>query len=248
MAGAVALVMRLAKRSKQMAKVKKLQKSPAPVKIDDDLVQEDTWRVFRIMSEFVEGFETLSTIGPAVSIFGSSRTKPGTKYYDLAEEVAYLIAKEGYAVITGSGPGLMEAANKGAQRAGGKSIGLNIHIPSEQLPNHYVDLLLDFRYFFVRKVMFVKYAKAFVILPGGYGTLDEFFEAINLIQTQRIPTFPVVLFNSEYWSGMLTWLKDMVYAKSHISREDLDIFTLVDDPKEVIGAIKRFYSVKKKAS
>ncbi len=210
----------------------------------EDFTREDTWRIFRIMSEFVEGFETLSKIGEAVSIFGSSRTKPGTEYFKQAEEVAYLIAKEGYAVITGSGPGLMEAANKGAQRAGGQSIGLNIHIPSEQLPNPYVDLLLDFRYFFVRKVMFVKYARAFVILPGGYGTLDEFFEAINLIQTERIPKFPVVLFNSEYWGGLLTWLKDKVYAKGNISREDLDIFTLVDDPKEVVGAIKRFYAKK----
>ncbi len=210
----------------------------------EDFTQEDTWRIFRIMSEFVDGFETLSQIGAAVSIFGSSRTKPGTKYYELAEEVAYLIAKEGYAVITGSGPGLMEAANKGAQRAGGQSIGLNIHIPSEQLPNQYVDVLLDFRYFFVRKVMFVKYAKAFVILPGGYGTLDEFFEAINLIQTERIPKFPVILFNSEYWSGMLTWVKDMVYAKGNISKEDMDLFTLVDDPKEVVNVIKRFYAKK----
>ena len=153
---------------------------------------DDTWRVFRIMSEFVEGFEVLSKVGKAVSIFGSSRTKPDTKYYKLAEEVAYLLAKEGYAIITGSGPGIMEASNKGAKRAGGHSIGLNIQIPLEQKPNKYVETLLNFHYFFVRKVMFVKYAKAFVIMPGGYGTLDEFSEAINLIQTQRIDKFPVV--------------------------------------------------------
>ncbi len=209
--------------------------------IKDDFTREDTWRIFRIMSEFVEGFEILSQIGKAVSIFGSSRTKPGTKYYKLAEEIAYLLAREGYAIITGSGPGLMEAANRGAKRAKGESIGLNIQIPSEQKPNKYVDLLLDFRYFFVRKVMFVKYAKAFVILPGGYGTLDEFTEAINLIQTERIPRFPVVLFNSDYWKGMLDWLKGVVAKHGNITKEELNIFTVVDSPQEVVGVIKKFY-------
>ena len=207
----------------------------------DQLLMEDPWRVFRIMSEFVDGFEVLSQIGPAVSIFGSSRMKPNSKYYRLAQEIAYLLAKDGYAIITGSGPGLMEAANKGTKRAGGKSIGLNIQIPSEQTPNKYVDTLLDFRYFFVRKVMFVKYAKAFVILPGGYGTLDEFTEAINLIQTERISKFPVVLFGSEYWQGMLNWLKGTVLKDGNISKEDLNIFTLVDSPKEVVSVIKKFY-------
>ena len=202
---------------------------------------EDPWRVFRIMSEFVEGFEVLSRVGKAVSIFGSSRMKPENKYYKLAEEIAYLLAKEGYAIITGSGPGLMEAANKGAKRAKGTSIGLNIHIPSEQKPNKYIDLLLDFRYFFVRKVMFVKYAKAFVIMPGGYGTLDEFNKAINLIQTKRIPEFPVVLFGNNYWKGMLDWLRNTVLKNNNISRTDLDIFTVVDDPQEVVKVIKRFY-------
>ena len=208
---------------------------------EDDFMQEDTWRIFRIMSEFVEGFEVLSKVGKAVSIFGSSRTKPGTKYYKLAEEISYLLAKEDYAVITGSGPGLMEAANKGARRAKGKSVGLNIQLPLQQKPNKYVDLLLDFRYFFVRKVMFVKYAKAFVILPGGYGTLDEFTEAINLIQTQRISKFPVILFNKEYWSGMIEWVKATVLKNGCISKEDLDIFTVVDTPKEVVNAIVKFY-------
>ncbi|MDD3087920.1 MAG: TIGR00730 family Rossman fold protein [Candidatus Omnitrophica bacterium] len=207
----------------------------------EDFTREDPWRVFRIMSEFVEGFEVLSKLDKAVSIFGSARTKPGSPHYKLGEEVAYYIAKAGYAVITGSGSGLMEAANKGAKRAGGHSIGLNIHIPSEQKPNRYVDTLLDFRYFFVRKVMFVKYAKAFVILPGGYGTLDEFFEAITLIQTQRIPKFPVVLFNSRYWQGLLGWLKKSLLKHGSISKDDLDIFTLVDKPSEAAQVIKKFY-------
>ena len=210
--------------------------------IKEDFTSEETWRIFRIMSEFVEGFEVLSRVGKAVSIFGSSRLKAASKYYKLAEEVAYLLAKEGYAIMTGSGSGLMEAANKGAKRAKGKSIGLNIQIPLEQKPNKYVDLLLDFRYFFVRKVIFVKYAKAFVIMPGGYGTLDEFTEAINLIQTERIPKFPVILFGSEYWQGMLSWLKDTALKSGSISKEDLKIFTVVDSPKEVVQEIKKFYA------
>jgi len=208
------------------------------------LASEDPWRVFRIMSEFVDGFEVLSGIGKAVSIFGSSRTKPGNKYYKLAEETAYHLAKAGYAVITGSGPGIMEAANKGTRRAGGHSIGLNIQIPSEQTPNKYVDTLLDFRYFFVRKVMFVKYAKAFVIMPGGYGTLDEFTEAINLIQTQRIDKFPVVLFGREYWKGMLDWLRERVLKEGNIDEKELAIFSVVDKPKEVVEVIKKFYQKK----
>jgi len=202
---------------------------------------EETWRLFRIMSEFVEGFEVLSQVGKAVSIFGSSRISAGNKYYKLAEEIAYLLAKEGFAIITGSGSGIMEAGNKGAKRAGGHSVGLNIQIPSEQKPNKYVETLLDFRYFFVRKVMFVKYAKAFVIMPGGYGTLDEFTEAINLIQTKRISEFPVVLFGSEYWKGMLDWLRDTVLKNGNISRKDLDIFTVTDSPKDVVAIIKKFY-------
>ncbi len=208
----------------------------------EDFTQEDTWRIFRIMSEFVDGFEVLSKVGKAVSIFGSARTKPDAKFYKLAEEVAYHIARAGFAVITGSGPGLMEAANKGAQRAKGHSIGLNIHLPCEQKPNKYVSTVLGFRYFFVRKVMFVKYAKAFVILPGGFGTLDEFFEAITLIQTERIFKFPVILFNSEYWRPLLDWLKKTVQRHGNISQEDLDLFVLVDDPKDVAKIIKKFYA------
>ncbi|MBU0502847.1 MAG: TIGR00730 family Rossman fold protein [Candidatus Omnitrophota bacterium] len=210
--------------------------------MDNGFVNEDTWRMFRIMSEFVDGFEVLSKIGKAVSIFGSARTPPGDKYYKLAEEIAYLLAKEGYAIITGSGPGIMEAGNKGARRAKGHSIGLNIQIPMEQRSNTYVDTLLDFRYFFVRKVMFVKYAKAFVIMPGGYGTLDEFTEAINLIQTMRIPGFPVVIVGREYWKGMLEWLKTSVLANANISKNDLGIFKVTDKPKEVVRIIKNFYN------
>jgi len=211
-----------------------------------DFASEDTWRVFKIMAEFVEGFEVLSRLGKAVSVFGSSRAKPGSKYYQLAEETAYLLAKEGFAIITGSGPAIMEAANKGARRAGGRSVGLNIKIPLEQKPNKYVDTLLDFHYFFVRKVMFVKYASAFVIMPGGYGTLDEFTEAINLIQTRRIPKFPVVLFGSEYWKGLLDWLKDTVLKNGNISKEDMDVFTVVDSPKDAVRVIKEFYTKTKR--
>ena len=208
---------------------------------NDDFTHEDPWRIFRIMSEFVEGFEVLSKIGDAVSIFGSSRTKPSDKYYRLTEEIAYQLAKAGYAIITGSGPGMMEAANKGARRARGQSVGLNIEIPTEQKPNRYVDTLVDFHYFFIRKVMFVKYAKAFVITPGGYGTLDELFEAINLIQTERIGKFPVVLAGSEYWKGMLDWLKSMVLKRKNISPCELEIFKVIDEPKEIVRYIKSFY-------
>lgn len=208
----------------------------------DDFTKEDTWRIFRIISEFVEGFEVLSEFGKAVSIFGSSRSKRENKYYKLTEEVAYLLAKEGYAIITGGGPGIMEAGNKGCRRAGGQSIGLNIQIPTQQTANEYIDTLLDFRYFFVRKVMFVKYAKAFVIMPGGYGTLDEFYEAINLIQTKRIPRFPVILFGSQYWEGMLKWLQEEVLKSGNISKEDLGLFKAADSPKEVALIIKKFYN------
>ncbi len=197
------------------------------------------------MSEFVEGFEVLSEIGKAVSIFGSSRAKPDTKYYKLTEEISYLLAKSGFAIITGGGPGIMEAANKGAKRAKGHSLGLNIQIPSEQKPNKYIDTLIDFHYFFVRKVMFVKYAKAFVIMPGGYGTLDEFYEAINLIQTKRIPEFPVVLFGSEYWETMIKWLRHKVLKEANISPQDLGLFKVADKPKEVLQIINRFYEKKR---
>lgn len=212
------------------------------MRMREDFTREEPWRIFRIMAEFVEGFEILSKMGKAVSIFGSSRLKPQSKYYKIASQIAYLLAKEGYAIVTGGGPGIMEAANKGAKRASGKSVGLNIQIPIEQKPNKYVDTLLDFRYFFVRKVMFVKYAKAFVILPGGYGTFDELFESLNLIQTKRIDRFPVILVGSDYWRGLIDWLKSCVLKKYHcISKEDLFIFSLVDEPSEVVKKIKEFY-------
>jgi hypothetical protein len=210
-------------------------------KPDGSFVKEDPWRVFRIMSEFVEGFEILSCLGKAVSIFGSSRICPQDKYYKLAEETAYLLAKSGFAVITGSGGGIMEAANKGARRAKGKSVGLNIQIPSEQKANRYVDTLLEFHYFFVRKVMFVKYAMAFVIMPGGYGTMDEFFEAVTLIQTGRIPKIPVILFGRAYWQGLLEWLKDTVVARGNVDRRELEIFKIADTPAQAARIIKDFY-------
>jgi len=193
------------------------------------------------MAEFVEGFEILSKVGEAVSIFGSSRLTPQHKYYKIAEKIAYLLARQGYAIISGGGPGIMEAANKGARRAKGHSIGLNIQIPSEQKPNNYVDTLIDFRYFFVRKVMFVKYAKAFVIMPGGYGTLDELLESLNLIQTERIEKFPVVLVGRQYWKGLINWLKDTVLRNKCIDKEDLDIFKVVDTPEQAVEVIKKFY-------
>jgi uncharacterized protein (TIGR00730 family) len=183
----------------------------------------------------------ISRVDRGVSIFGSARTKPDNKYYKLTEQITYFLAKEGYAIITGSGPGIMEAANKGARRAKGHSIGLNIQLPMEQKANPYVDTLLNFHYFFVRKVMFVKYAKAFVIIPGGYGTLDEFTEALNLIQTHRIPQFPVVLFGREYWQGFIDWLGDKVLKNANISPEDMHIFKVTDKPKEVVKIINRFY-------
>jgi len=209
--------------------------------IKDDFTSEETWRVFRIMSEFIEGFELMSKVGKAVSIFGSSRIKPKDKFYKIAEKIAYLLSKEGYAIITGAGPATMEAANKGALRAGGQSIGLNIELPTKQKPNKYIDTLLEFRYFFVRKVMFVKYAKAFVILPGGFGTFDEFFESVTLIQTNRIKKFPVILVGSQYWKGLADWLSETVLKNKRISKKDLDIFKIVDKPEEVVSAIKKFY-------
>ncbi|MDD4940612.1 MAG: TIGR00730 family Rossman fold protein [Candidatus Omnitrophica bacterium] len=211
-----------------------------------DFTDEDPWRIFRIMAEFVDGFETLSAMGRAVSIFGSARLPANHKYYKLTEEVAYLLAKDGYAIVTGGGPGLMEAGNRGARRAKGHSIGLNIHIPMEQKANPYVDTLIDFRYFFVRKVMFVKYAKAFVIMPGGYGTLDEFSEALNLIQTMRIPDFPIIAVGTEYWKGLIDWLKKTVVPSGCVSRTDLDIFSVTDSPREVVSIIRKFYKKRRK--
>ncbi|MDD5504112.1 MAG: TIGR00730 family Rossman fold protein [Candidatus Omnitrophica bacterium] len=206
-----------------------------------DFTQEDPWRVFRIMGEFVEGFEELSKVGPAVTVFGSARTKPNDKYYKLAEEIAYKLAKLKYAVITGAGPGIMEAANKGAMRAKGKSIGLNIHIPIVQKPNPFVNHLIDFKYFFCRKVMFVKYAKAFVVMPGGFGTLDEFFEAVTLIQTERIQPFPVILVGSDYWKDIVQWIKNTLVKKGLISGHEFNLFQIADSADKVIRIIRGYY-------
>jgi uncharacterized protein (TIGR00730 family) len=207
----------------------------------EEFKTEDPWRVFRIMAEFVEGFDELSRIGPAVSIFGSARTKKTNKWYTQAEKTAELLVKEGYAVITGGGPGAMEAGNKGARKAGGQSIGLNIDLPFEQKPNPYVNHLINFHYFFCRKVMFVKYAKAFVIFPGGFGTMDELFESLTLIQTQRIERFPVILYSTEYWSGLIDWMRNSLLEANNIDADDLEIFKMVDSPAEVIKIIHDFY-------
>ncbi|VAX35954.1 hypothetical protein MNBD_UNCLBAC01-1148 [hydrothermal vent metagenome] len=213
--------------------------------VTEDFKLEDPWRIFRIMGEFVEGFHRMAEVGPAVSIFGSARTKKTNKWYTQTEETASLLVKEGYAVITGGGPGIMEAGNKGASKAKGESIGLNIDLPFEQKPNRYIKKLINFHYFFCRKVTFVKYAKAFVIFPGGYGTLDELFESITLIQTCRLEKFPVILFGSDYWGGLLDWLKDSVLKAKHIDEKDLDLFEVVDTPEDVIKSIRNFYKNKK---
>jgi len=202
---------------------------------------QDLWRLFRIMAEFTEGFDELASIGPAVSFFGSSRAKPEHKYYKLAEKTAFKMAEAGFAVITGGGGGIMEAANKGAAKAGGKSIGLNIELPMEQIPNEYQNLSLHFRYFFCRKVMFLKYAHGFIVFPGGYGTMDEFFESLVLIQTLRQAFFPVVLVGSEYWGGLLGWMKEkMLKEYRHISPDDLHVFTIVDEPEAAVKIIVDF--------
>ena len=199
----------------------------------------DSWRVFKIISELVEGFEKLARIGPCVSIFGSARTHHNDKYYKLAEDIAFKLKQNGYGVITGGGPGIMEAANKGASSAGGKSIGLNIELPLEQKPNPYSNINLKFRYFFVRKVMFVKYAMAYVILPGGFGTLDELLESVTLIQTHKIRPFPVILVGSTYWKGLLDWIKEVVLKEGKISTSDLEILQTIDEPEEIIRTIKK---------
>ena len=209
---------------------------------------QHTWSVFKIMSEFVEGFEKLSNIGPCISIFGSARTKKSNPYYKDAVTIARKLTKKGYGIITGGGPGIMEAANKGAKEGGGESVGLNIDLPFEQTPNKYIDheKSIDFNYFFVRKVMFVKYAQAFVILPGGVGTLDELFETITLIQTKKIQNIPIILYGSEYWKGLLNWLKNTVLEKEKcINQSDFDNFILLDNIDDVINAIDEFYKESK---
>lgn len=198
-----------------------------------DFTLTDPWRVFRIMSEFVEGFDTLSHIPPAVAIFGSARAKPDDPSYIAAMETARLLAKSGFAIITGGGPGIMEAGNKGAQEGGNVSIGCNIELPFEQGPNPYLDISLDFRYFFVRKTMFIKYSEAFVIFPGGFGTMDELFEALLLIQTKKVSHFPVILYDSSYWAGLINWIRDSMLTSEKILPEDAGLLLLSDDPQEI---------------
>jgi hypothetical protein len=202
----------------------------------------ETWRVFRIMAEFVEGLEALAEIPPAVSVFGSHRTKPADEAYLMAEKLGRLLAEHGFSVMTGAGGGVMEAANKGAKEAGGVSIGLNIELPEEQRPNGYVQRLVSFRYFFVRKVMFVKHAVALVIMPGGYGTLDELFEVLALIQTHKIKPVPVLLLGNGYWQGLMDWLRDTVLKVKYVSPEDMGIFHLVDTPEEAVRLIAASYT------
>lgn len=211
----------------------------------DDFVTTDTWRIFRIMSEFVEGFEGLAQIKHGVSFFGSKTTPKTHPHYKLASRTAYTLTKKGYTVITGAGGGIMEAANKGAKRAGGVSVGLNILIPQKQIPNPYINYLMEFRYFFVRKVMFTKHSYAFVVFPGGFGTLDELFENLSLVQAQRIEPAPIILVNKAYWTGLLDWFQARLIKEGTIDKKDLTLFTVVETPEQVHRAIKKFYSSKK---
>jgi len=207
--------------------------------IVDDLTKNDTWRMFNILAEFVEGFDVMPEVYPAVTIFGSSRAHPNSLNYKTTENVARLLVENGFNVISGGGLGVMEAANKGAAEAGGKSVGLHIHLPNEQKPNKYANVRLDFKYFFIRKLMFIKYAVAYIIMPGGFGTLDELFEALTLIQTKRIKFFPVILIDSKYWKGLIDWIKGTLIKEKSISEPDLEILNLVDTPEEAVGIIKK---------
>jgi len=212
----------------------------------NEIKTNDSWALFKIMGEFVNGYEKMSMIGPCVSIFGSARTKPGTKYYELATKIAKRIAQEGYGVITGGGPGIMEAGNLGAHLEKGTSVGLNIDLPFEQHDNPYIDndKNLQFDYFFVRKVMFVKYSQGFVVMPGGFGTLDELFEAITLIQTNKIEKFPIILVGRSFWAGLLDWVKNTLLENGNISEKDLDLLQMADNEEEVVNHINAFYKGK----
>jgi hypothetical protein len=209
----------------------------------DALSINESWRVFRIMAEFVESIETLSDVNNAVTIFGSARVKSDDIYYQKTENLTRLLVQNGFSIITGGGGGIMEAANKGAGEAGGKSVGMNIQLPFEQKPNPYANIHLHYKYFFIRKVMFVKYAIAYVILPGGFGTMDELFEALTLIQTKRIKSFPLILMGSEYWQGLLDWLKKTMLREDKILPGDLDLIQVVDEPEEVVKLIKKYIIV-----
>jgi uncharacterized protein (TIGR00730 family) len=205
----------------------------------DAFTKGEAWRLFKIISEFVEGIETLHEIGPAVSIFGSARVSSDDPIYKKAEDIASRFVKQGFAVMTGAGGGIMEAANKGAAEAGGKSVGLNIVLPLEQKPNPYANIKLEFKYFFIRKVMLIKYAMAYIIMPGGFGTLDELFEAVTLVQTRRIKPFPIILVGSDYWSGLIEWIKARLLAEKRIASEDLEILKVIDDPEEIVKTVKK---------
>ena len=227
------------------AKEKDLIKDAFEPRTWNEIHTMDSWRVFKIIAELVEGFEKLSRIGPSVAVFGSARTHFNNKYYKLAEEIAFQLTQKGYGIITGGGPGIMEAANKGAKKGNGKSIGINIDLPFEQKANLYIDRdkLITYDYFFVRKVMFMKYAQGFIVLPGGFGTFDELFEAITLIQTKKIGRFPIVLVGTKYWSGLFDWVTEVMLNEEHnISPEDLNIFRIVDEAEEAVGYIDQFYS------
>jgi uncharacterized protein (TIGR00730 family) len=206
-----------------------------------DVIPKDTWTVFKIMGEFVEGFETLRQVEPAVSIFGGSRVRKGSRHYRKAVQVSQALAREGFSIITGGGPGIMEAANLGARRGGGRSVGLNIRLPFETRPNRHIDTLLNFNYFFARKVMFIKYACAYVVFPGGYGTLDEAFEALTLVQTHKIDNFPVILIGRTFWRGMLRWIRSEMMRGGMIGEPDLRLFTVTDDPREVCRLVREGY-------
>lgn len=210
----------------------------------NEIKTHDSWVIFKVMAEMVEGFEKLAKIGPCVSIFGSARTQPDNEYYQMAEEIAAKLVRHGYGVVTGGGPGIMEAGNKGAQSENGKSVGLNIELPHEQGNNIYIDpdKIISFDYFFVRKVMFVKYSQGFIVMPGGFGTLDELFEAITLIQTNKIGRFPIVLVGTEFWGGLLDWVRGTMLSFGNISATDLDLINLVDTPTEAVRVIDEFYS------
>jgi uncharacterized protein (TIGR00730 family) len=209
-----------------------------------ETISADTWEIFKVMSEMVNGFEKLSRTGPCVSIFGSARTSESNPYYKLTEELAYLLTKAGFGIITGGGQGIMEAANKGAHFAGGKSVGLNIALPFEQKPNPFIDSdkLLTFDYFYVRKTMFMRYSMGFIAMPGGFGTLDELMEAITLMQTHKMVNFPIILMGSEYWNGLTKWLKEVILPEKNINAEDLEIFTVFDKPEDAVQHILQFYS------
>ena len=209
----------------------------------NEIKTRNSWMLFKIMAEFTNGFETMTKIGPCVSIFGSARLKADTPYYKLTEDISYKLTKIGFGIITGGGPGVMEAGNKGAKEAGGKSIGLNIELPFETGSNAYVDhkLSMNFNYFFVRKVMFLKYSQGFVVMPGGFGTMDELFEALTLIQTKKTGKFPIVLVGKEYWSGLLDWLKKSMLEENYINEEDFNLFRIVDTADEAVGHIQAFY-------